>query len=155
MLFFMIVLKKLKNLFCYKKPIIKENTFLIWEPCSHSHAEIVPGFTKYLLDLGYHVSILMNPERYKEGLFRRFDNQNISYNKLSKRQIRKYFKRDSLEDVEGVLITTIGKLYDGKNLNQAYDSFHNQVDKRKLFLLNMKLIAILITILILVKILLL
>lgn len=97
----------------------------------------------------------MNPERYKEGLFRRFDNQNISYNKLSKRQIRKYFKRDSLEDIEGVLITTIGKLYDGKNLNQAYDSFNNQVDKRKLFSLNMKLIAILITILILVKILLL
>ncbi|MDE4992641.1 hypothetical protein NAH07_11990, partial [Francisella tularensis subsp. holarctica] len=59
------------------------------------------------------------------------DNQNISYNKLSKIQIRKYFKRDSLEDIEGVLITTIGKLYDGKNLNQAYDSFNNQVDKRK------------------------
>ena len=129
----MITLKKLKNLFCCKKPIIKENTFLIWEPCSHSHAEIVPGFTKYLLDLGYHVSILINPKRYKEGLFCRFDDQNISYNKLSKKQIYKYFKRDSLENVEGVLITTIGKLYDGKNLSQAYDFFDKQVNKHKLF----------------------
>lgn len=133
MLFFMIVLKKLKNLFCCKKPIIKENTFLIWEPCSHSHAEIVPGFTKYLLDLGYHVSILINPKRYKEGLFCRFDKENISYNKMSKRQIRKFFKKSTLANVQGTLITTIGKLYDGKNLNQVYDSFHNQVDKRKLF----------------------
>ncbi|APC91297.1 MULTISPECIES: hypothetical protein [Francisella] len=129
----MVSFKKLKNLFSYKKPIIKENTFLLWEPCSHSHAEIVPGFTKYLLDLGYHVSILINPKRFEEGLFCRFDNQNISYNKLSKKQIYKYFKRDSLENVEGVLITTIGKLYDGKNLNQAYDFFDKQVNKHKLF----------------------
>ncbi|MFV9931225.1 MAG: hypothetical protein AB8V03_05850 [Francisella endosymbiont of Hyalomma asiaticum] len=129
----MIAFKKLKNLFSYKKPIIKENTFLLWEPCSHSHAETVPGFTKYLLDLGYHVSILINPKRYKEGLFCRFDNKNISYNKLSKKQIRKYFKKDSLENVEGVLITTIGKLYDSKDLNQAYEFFNKQANKHKLF----------------------
>ena len=50
----------------YKKPIIKENTFLVWEPCGKSHAEVVPGFVKYLLDLGYHVSVLVSSNAYTE-----------------------------------------------------------------------------------------
>ena len=54
-----------------KKPIIKEKTFLVWEPCGKSHAEVVPGFVKYLLDLGYHVSVLVSPNAYKEKLFAR------------------------------------------------------------------------------------
>ncbi|MBK2024900.1 hypothetical protein [Francisella philomiragia] len=129
----MFFLKKICNIFSYKKPIIKDNTFLLWEPCTHSHAEIVPGFAKYLLDLGYHVSVLINPKRYKEGLFCRFDNENISYNKMSKRQIRKFFKKSTLANVQGALITTIGKLYDGKDLDQAYNFFNKKADRNKLF----------------------
>ncbi|AIT09026.1 hypothetical protein LO80_02900 [Candidatus Francisella endociliophora] len=120
-------------MFFTKKPIIKNNTFIIWEPCSQSHAEIIPGFAKYLLDLGYHVSVLVNPKKYEEGLFCRFEHQNISYNKMSKRQIQKFFKKDSLEDIQGVLVTTIGKLYNGKNLEQAYKHFNKKIDKNKLF----------------------
>lgn len=146
-------LKKNYNIFSYKKPIIKDNTFLLWEPCTHSHAEIVPGFAKYLLDLGYHVSILINPKRYKEGLFCRFDNENISYNKMSKRQIRKFFKKSTLDNVQGTLITTIGKLYDGKDLDQAYNFFNKKLIEINFSLSSMKLIATLITILKHVKIL--
>ena len=50
----------------FYKPIIKENTFLVWEPCGKSHAEVVPGFVKYLLDLGYHVSVLVSSNAYTE-----------------------------------------------------------------------------------------
>ena len=57
---------------CVNIPVIKDNTFFVWEPCSQSHSEVVPGYVKYLLDLGYHVSVLVNPDRYKEGLFSRF-----------------------------------------------------------------------------------
>lgn len=127
------ILKKIIAFFRYKKPIVKNNTFLIWEPCSINHAEVVPGFAKYLIDLGYHVSILMEPQRYKEGLFSRFEDKNISYNQLSRRKIKKYFKKDSLENVKGVLVTTVGKLYDGKNLTQAYNFFNKKVNKNKLF----------------------
>ena len=67
-----------------KKPVIKENTFLVWEPCGHNHAEVVPGFVKYLLDMGYHVSVLVSPSAYKENLFARFNgDENISYNKMT------------------------------------------------------------------------
>ena len=85
---------KIRSFFkCFgvKTPEIKDNTFIVWEPCSKSHAEVVPGFVKYLLDLGYHVSVLLNVERYDEGLFDRFGGENISFNFMSKRNIRKLF----------------------------------------------------------------
>ena len=116
-----------------KKPIIKDNTVIVWEPCSVNHAEVVPGYAKYFLDLGYHVSILVNPNRYKEGLFARFNHENISYNKMSKRQIENYFKNDDLADVKGVMVTTVGKICDNIHFEQSYNHFHPNIDKRKLF----------------------
>ena len=116
------------------KPIVKENTFLVWEPCSKSHAEVVPGFCKYLLDLGYHVSVLITPDRYKEGLFSRFNNnENISFNKLSQKQIKKYFKSADLSDVKGLLVTTVGRLCDDVNYENCYRHFSSYVDKSKIF----------------------
>ncbi|MFT4693938.1 MAG: glycosyltransferase involved in cell wall biosynthesis [Francisella sp.] len=130
----MYLFKDIKEFFSTKKLIIRENTFLIWEPCSSSHAEVVPGFTKYLLDLGYHISILITPQRYKEGLFCRFDsNENISYNIMTQKQIRKFFKKDHLDNIKGVLVTTVGKLYDGIDFSKVYNSFHKNVDQSKLF----------------------
>ena len=76
------LIKYIKSLFAPKIPVIKNNTFLLWEPCSKSHSEVLPGYAKYLLDLGYHVSVLCVPERIKEGLFSRFNNRNLSINYL-------------------------------------------------------------------------
>ncbi len=114
-------------------PIIKENTFLVWEPCSVSHSEVVPGYVKYLLDMNYHVSVLVHPERYKEGLFSRFGNENITYNKISQKDIRKYFLENDLKNVKGVLVTTVGKICDDIHFDEAYSHFHPDVDKKKLF----------------------
>lgn len=117
-----------------KKPIIKNNSFIVWEPCSVSHSEVVPGYVKYLLDLGYHVSILVHPDRYKEGLFSRFniENENVSYNKLNKKEIKEFFKNDDLKNVKGVMVTTIGKLCDCVHYSKAYETFNNRVDRKKL-----------------------
>lgn len=125
--------KFLNKFFMPKTPIIKENTFIVWEPCSKSHAEVVPGYVKYLLDLGYHVSVLVNPARLREGLFDRFQNENISLNKLSKRQIKNFFKKSDLKDVKGVLVTTVGKLCDEVDFDKAYNAFNENVDKSKLY----------------------
>ena len=116
-----------------KKPIIRENTFIVWEPCSKSHGEVVPGYVKYLLDMGYHVSVCINPVQYKEGLFSRFENENISYNKLSKQQIKKFFKNNDLKDVKGVLVTTAAKLCDETDFEECYKSFNEKADKSKIF----------------------
>ena len=116
-----------------KTPIIKGNTFIVWEPCSKSHSEVVPGFVKYLLDLGYHVSVIVNPEKYKEGLFSRFEDKNISLNKLSRKQIKEFFHKNDLKDISGILVTTSGKLCDSIHYEQCYETFNPNVDKSKIF----------------------
>ena len=121
-------------LFDYKKPVIKSNTFIVWEPCSKSHSEVVPGFCKYLLDLGYHVSVIVNPPKYKEGLFSRFKDENLTLNKMSRKQIKEFFKKDSLQEAAGILVTTAGKLCDSIHYEQCYETFNPNMDKSKLFL---------------------
>ena len=122
----------IKPLFSYKKPIIKNNTFIVWEPCSKSHSEVVPGYCKYLLGLGYEVSVITHPDRIKEGLFSRFKNEKLFINKLSKKQVEKFFKNDDLADVAGVLVTTVGKLCDEIHFDEAYKTFNKNVDKSKI-----------------------
>ncbi len=103
----------LKNIFSKPpEPYCSENTFFVWEPCTYSHAEVVPGFVKYLLDLGYEVSVFATPARYDEGLFKKFGdfNSRLHLNKLTQKQIRKYFKNNGLKNAKGIMLTTSGKL---------------------------------------------
>lgn len=123
-----------ENVTRYKRPVIRENTFLIWEPCSYSHAEVVPGYAKYLLDLGYHVSVLLNPDRYDEGLFSRFGHENISYNRLTRSETKKFFKNAKLRKIQGVLVTTVGKLCDRIHYGDVYNCFNKSLSPSKLLL---------------------
>lgn len=124
--------KGIINFLPLKTPIIKENSFIVWEPCSKSHAEVVPGFVKYFHDLGYHVSVLVDKDRLKEGLFCKYNLENISYNKMSADEIKRYFSESDLSNVKGVLVTTMGKICDCENPKTAYDFFNPNVDKKKL-----------------------
>lgn len=121
-----------------KAPEIKENTFIVWEPCTKNHAEVVPGFVKYLSDLGYHVSVLVDPARLKEGLFSRFDLPNITYNKLNSKQSKKFFKTADLSKIKGVLVTTVGKLCEEAQYDQSYETFNSTIDRNKLFFVEHK-----------------
>jgi len=93
-------------------PKIDGNTFLLWEPCSLNHAEVVPGFTKYLLDLGYSVSVLVEPERIDEGLFSMFgENELVYLNRIPMKNARKFLLKNGLAAARGILISTItGKI---------------------------------------------
>lgn len=91
-------------------PRVGPETFVLWEPCSKSHGEIVPGYTRYLLDLGFEVLVLMTPDRLNEGLFSRFDPAGVRHGHLTQRQIRRFMQRPELSVAAGVLITTAGKL---------------------------------------------
>ncbi|OLA72956.1 MAG: hypothetical protein BHW62_08320 [Acinetobacter sp. CAG:196_36_41] len=123
----------MKPCFEYKKPVIKSKTFIVWEPCSKSHSEVVPGYVKYLLDLGYHVSVIVNPQHYKSGLFSRFEDKNLTLNKMSRKEVKEFFRKNNLKDVSGVLVTTSGKLCDSIHYEQCYESFNPEADKSKLF----------------------
>jgi len=89
-------------------PKIDGNTFLLWEPCSQNHAEVTPGFTKYLLDLGYSVSVLVESERIDEGLFSLFgENERVYLNRMSRNNIQRFLLKYGLSDAKGILISTI------------------------------------------------
>lgn len=118
------------------RPKIGLNTFIVWEPCSRSHAEVVPGYVKYLIDLGYNVSVIVHPKRLKEGLFARFTEEemkHITLNKMRGSAVRKFFAKSDLGDVEGVLVTTVGKLCDEIHFDDAYKTFATNADRRKIF----------------------
>jgi len=120
----------------FSRPVIKadENTFVVWEPCSRSHSEVVPGYAKYLLDLGYSVSIVVKPEHYRSGLFSRFSSDKLFFNVLSRREAKRYFKHADLSKLQGVMVTTAGKLCDRINFDAAYTHFNKTLDRKKLFL---------------------
>lgn len=117
-----------------KEPIIKENTFVVWEACSVSHSEVVPGFIKYFADLGYHVSVLVDPDRIKEGLFERFNLPNVTLNKIKTKDTRKFFKKADLSKLKGVMVTTVGKIHDGIGYDDCIETFNSTLDKNKLLL---------------------
>ncbi len=117
-----------------KAPIIKENTVLVWEACSLSHAEVVPGFVKYFADLGYHVSVLVDPDRLKEGLFEKFNLPNVTLNKIKTKDTRKFFLNADLSDIKGVMVTTVGKIHNEIGYDDCFDTFNETLDKEKLML---------------------
>jgi len=89
-------------------PKIGDNTFLLWEPCSENHAEVIPGFIKYLLDLGYTVSVLVEPKRIDEGLFSLFgDNERVYINRISRKNTKQYLLKNGLGGAKGILISTL------------------------------------------------
>ena len=55
------ILDKIKerSFFDFFNTTIKNNTILIFEPNKY-HQECIPGFSKYFLDLGYNIDILVH-----------------------------------------------------------------------------------------------
>jgi hypothetical protein len=91
-------------------PSFTPNTFIVWEPCTHSHAEVVPGYVKYLVDLGFEVAVFVTPKRYDEGLFSRFNHPAVTPYHLSQRAIRRLFRTQGLDQAQGIMVTTARKI---------------------------------------------
>lgn len=85
-------------------------SFVVWEPCSRNHGEVVPGFVRYLRELGYRVSVLVPPGRVREGLFGRIDDPGVQVFGLPQRRIRRWVRRGGLRGSLGVMVTTASKL---------------------------------------------
>ena len=115
-------------------PSISHDTFLVWEPCTYSHAEVVPGYVKYLLDLGFAVSVFVTPQRYEEGLFSRFDDTRISLNRLSQTAIRRFFRANGLAQARGILITTARKISGSDSYEKEYELFAGRTAKQRVLL---------------------
>lgn len=102
--------QKIVAAFAPEWPEIDANTAILWEPCSKSHGEIVPGYAQILLDLGYRVVVLMTPKRIPEGLFSRMTHPRLVLTQLSQRQIARFVKTPAVHEAAVLLVSTAGKL---------------------------------------------
>lgn len=116
----------IKNLFAPAAPFADENTFFVWEPCSKSHSEVVPGYAKYLLDLGFKVSVVVHPGRLKEGVLCRLKDENLIVNKIGRKAAKKYFSKNGIGPARGIIVTTVGKISSGADYSAAFDFFKNK-----------------------------
>ena len=120
-----------KNLFAPAAPFADERTFFVWEPCSKSHSEVVPGYAKYLLDLGFKVSVVVHPDRLKEGVLCRLHGENLIVNKIGRKAAKKYFSKNGIGPARGILVTTVGKISNGADYAAARDFFKNKKPGQK------------------------
>ena len=102
--------QKISPLIAPEWPEIDAKTAILWEPCSKSHGEIVPGYAQILLDLGYRVVVLMTPARIPEGLFSRMTHPRLVLTQLTQRQIARFVKTPTVHKAAVLLISTAGKL---------------------------------------------
>lgn len=115
-------------------PQLSAETFILWEPCTHSHAEVLPGYARYLLDLGFKVAVFATPQRFDEGLFSRFNDARITCYRLSQRQIRAGFRRHGLQQAAGIMITTARKISGRSDYQAEYQLFRNRTHKQRILL---------------------
>lgn len=100
-------------------PVPDGRTFILWEPSSRSHGEVLPGYAHYLLDLGYRVVVLVTPARLDEGLFDRFRHPDLSLVPMASRKVRRLLGSGYAAPAAGLMITTAGKLTDDGDYRQA------------------------------------
>ncbi len=118
-------------------PSWSPNTFLVWEPCTHSHAEVVPGYVRYLLDLGFEVAVFATPRRFDEGLFSRFPSSNsprLTLHRYSQRRIRRMFRLHGMGEAKGILITTARKISGRSDYQREQQLFSTRQPHQRLLL---------------------
>lgn len=113
---------------------VTNKTFFLWEPSSRHHAEVLPGYAKYLLDLGYEVSVLINSHPLNRTLFEKFTHPHLKVIFMTQRQIVRFFIKNGLGKAQGILITTARKIGDQNSYAREYKLFSNRSDDQKLLL---------------------
>jgi len=88
---------------------IRENSALLLEANYH-HEEVLPGLAKYLLDLGYHVDIVVNNRKAKE-VFCRFRHNKIRFYVLSRESIGVLLEDDKIKKYRHILISSYHLYY--------------------------------------------
>jgi hypothetical protein len=106
---------------------VKANTVLIIEPHNYHH-EVVPGYAKYFVDLGYALDIIMLPETKQDNVFCRYHDRNIHLHRLTLKMMTKYVSLKRLYRYSVVFVTT----YYPKNYDDQ--EFYGKIFYKTLFL---------------------
>jgi hypothetical protein len=113
-------------------------TFIIWEPHTRTHADTLPGWTKYLLDMGYRVLVIVGSHRINDGLFM-YSHPNLRVLRMPQPIARLWLRNKKFADSAGILVTSAEQLKRGKAKNQrpGYDEAYRwfrRAPREKIFL---------------------
>ncbi|MBL9214417.1 MAG: hypothetical protein JNG83_02965 [Opitutaceae bacterium] len=116
------------------RPLWPEGAFLMWEPCTNNHAEVVPGYARYLLDLGFEVVVLVPERCLRQGLFARFPHPRLHCWGLPRFVIMRLLRRHGLRHAQGLFVTTAGKLVPKRGERYDLDRVIGAADHDKVIL---------------------
>ena len=105
---------------------VRKNSVLIIE-ANDCHGEVLPGYAKYFLDMGYNVNIIMHSDVYKSHPFCRMNSAHLSITHLCSIHLHKLSKLDNLKDYQYILVNS-----------SAYYNTHNPQNVSTLQVLNLQ-----------------
>ncbi len=98
----------IKDLFAlkkYKKTLVTKNTVLLLET-NDCHAECLPGFAKYLLDLGYNVDVLTLSSLAQEKAFSNFQHDRLELYSFPRILFDFIIKSKKIKDYYKILLSS-------------------------------------------------
>lgn len=109
-----------KELINFNERVVRTNSVLMIEINSF-HGEVLPGFAKYLLDLGYNVDLLITEEVYNEQPFKLFKDERINIFKLGFPDIEK-IQKEKFNEYEFIFMSSSSKFSRPSPVYGAYSS---------------------------------
>lgn len=125
--------KYIKSL--YKKRVLKNSVLLV--ECNNLHGETLPGYIKYLKDLGYNIDVIVTPRIYFENPFVRLDKSLINnLFKLEIQDIIKFFNLKKIEKYKYIIINSYHLYYSRKKneLVPFFELFKNVNENSQKFI---------------------
>ena len=126
--------QELLSLGHFVKEGIRPNSVLVME-ANTTHGEVVPGYVKYLCDMGYNVDVVLTPRVAAERPFERFKDEKLRFFVFSHFLLKLFFKLPQLRHYHKIIMTSSAYYFlgDGKNWPAVADVFGLQkFDKRLL-----------------------
>lgn len=120
-----------------------EKTILVVE-ANTTHGEVVPGYVKYCLDLGYKVDVVITPEVARERPFLRFEHENLRIFILSHWGLKLLFAMPKVYNYKKILITSSAYYFlgDGNKWPAVVDVFGLKQHENKLIVVEHDLLDI-------------
>lgn len=109
---------------------VRENSILVIEP-NDCRGEVLPGISKYFLDLGFNVDVLMSKKLFNSGIFERMKDTNIRCFETSVQVLNLIFKNKFLMQKYKFLYFNSDMVY-SKKIFPINDVFKNIQNKNQI-----------------------
>ncbi|MCX4276033.1 MAG: glycosyltransferase [Candidatus Gastranaerophilales bacterium] len=110
------------KLLCILKPKnirVRRNSILLVEVNDIDHAEVLPGYAKYLLDLGYNVDVVLTENNYRMNSLCRIKDKNLRVYPIKRYFFGKFFNSSLIKKYSKIFFTSYITYYSIGSLSSA------------------------------------